>query len=172
MERLLLPKMLFSLFVQLILFHGLLAHAQSSSMLGYTPLAVKTPYLHAWISSNLNENSNEVQSPAGIWPNFVSADRVGFTMPVSCSLLIVKQILGWAGMIRVDGQGYQWMGENALGINFTKTVASGIRVTPTKSIFTIEAGHIRFNVTYLSPIEVRSFYLKINSGKYLIRYTA
>lgn len=57
-------------------------------------------------------------------------------------------------MIRVDSQPYQWMGNS--GFNLTRTVTS--KLTPSKSIFRIEAGPIQFNVTFLSPIEVRILY--------------
>ncbi len=57
-------------------------------------------------------------------------------------------------MIRVDNQGYQWMGSS--GFNFTRTATS--EITPSKSVFRLEAGPITFNVTFLSPIEVRIFY--------------
>ncbi|KAF5346060.1 hypothetical protein D9756_010802 [Leucocoprinus leucothites] len=109
----------------------LLAHAQSSFQLGYIPLAVKTPYLNAWISSNTGS------SPERAWPNFYTTDRE----------------FGWAGLIRVDNQPYQWMGNS--GFNFTNTVSSYI--TPTKSVFTIQAGPMQFNVTFFSPIEPNDY---------------
>lgn len=56
-------------------------------------------------------------------------------------------------MIRVDGQSYRWIG-NAASDN-TRTVTS--EITPSRSIFRLEAGPIQLNVTYLSPIEVRLF---------------
>lgn len=59
-------------------------------------------------------------------------------------------------MIRVDDQPYQWMGNDLWapsgGLNFSKTMAS--EITPSKTIFRIEAGPIQFNVTFLSLIEV------------------
>jgi hypothetical protein len=58
-------------------------------------------------------------------------------------------------MIRVDGQPYQWLG-NASNYNFSSTVANNI--TPTKTIFTIQAGHMKFNATFFSPVEVYSFH--------------
>jgi hypothetical protein len=52
-------------------------------------------------------------------------------------------------MVRVDGQAYQWMGA---GYPFSTTVMSTI--TPTQTVFRIEAGPVQFNATFLSPIEV------------------
>jgi hypothetical protein len=63
--------------------------------------------------------------------------------------------MGWIGMIRVDGQPFQWLG-NFPNYNFTNTVASTI--TPTKTIFTIQAGHMKFNATFFTPIEVYPFH--------------
>jgi hypothetical protein len=61
-------------------------------------------------------------------------------------------------MIRIDGQAYQWLGDSLL-VNFSTTVANTI--TPTRTIFTIQAGSMTFNVTFFSPIEVYRFLLRI-----------
>lgn len=65
------PTMFFALSLQTLLFYGLLAFAQSPFQPGYTPLAVKTPYLHGWIASD-----GDNPSPARVWPNFLTTDRV------------------------------------------------------------------------------------------------
>ncbi|KAF9445097.1 hypothetical protein P691DRAFT_735541 [Macrolepiota fuliginosa MF-IS2] len=119
--------MLSILFLQVTLFYGLLVSAQSSFPLGYIPLAVKTPYLNGWIASDTGA------SPAHNWPNFFTTDRT----------------LGWGGMIRVDNQAFQWMGDS--GFNFTKTLVS--EISPTKSVFRLQAGPMQFNVTFFTPIE-------------------
>jgi hypothetical protein len=59
-----------SALLQALVFHGLLAHAQSSFQLGYIPLTVKTPYLNGWIVSNTGS------SPEQAWPNFYTTERV------------------------------------------------------------------------------------------------
>ncbi|KAJ3568846.1 hypothetical protein NP233_g5446 [Leucocoprinus birnbaumii] len=123
--------MVFSLILHVAVFYGLLACAQTTLQIPFVPLAVKTPYLNAWYS-----NSDSTISPAVNWPQFFTNDK----------------ILGWAGIVRVDGKAYQWLG-SPLGLsgNKTKTVMSTI--TPTKSIFRIEAGPVQFNATFFSPIE-------------------
>jgi hypothetical protein len=53
-----------------LLSFGLLAHAQSQSVLGDLPLAVKTPYLHSWIQSN------SLKAPEQVWPNLFTQNKV------------------------------------------------------------------------------------------------
>ncbi|KAF9007841.1 hypothetical protein BDQ17DRAFT_1323784 [Cyathus striatus] len=58
-------------------------------------------------------------------------------------------VIGRSGWIRVDGTTYMWMGA---GFN-PKANTTASYITPTRSIFTFEAGQIAFNATFLSPIE-------------------
>jgi hypothetical protein len=60
--------MVLSLFLYVILFYGLLAHAQSLIQLPFIPLAVKTPYLNAW-------SLNSAAPPTG-WSQFFTNDKV------------------------------------------------------------------------------------------------
>ncbi|TFK38775.1 hypothetical protein BDQ12DRAFT_651125 [Crucibulum laeve] len=97
--------------------------SESSLPAPSVPLAVKSPYLNAWING---------ASPGSTWPTFWTTNR----------------ILGWAGYVRVDGQTYQWLGNDGTAANISASY-----VTPTRSIFTMTAGSLEFNVTFLSPIE-------------------
>ncbi|KAF9444145.1 hypothetical protein P691DRAFT_736930 [Macrolepiota fuliginosa MF-IS2] len=127
---------MFSSLLSLMLLCGLPVFAQSPLQLGYIPLAVKTPYLHGWVASR----NGSTQPPAHIWPNFFTTDR----------------ILGWCGMIRVDNQVYQWLGDGVgFDFNFTNTLAN--EITPTKSVFRLQAGPIQFNATFLSPVETTDY---------------
>jgi hypothetical protein len=65
--------------------------------------------------------------------------------------------MGWTGFVRVDGLTYQWMGMTGNMTNLTSTV-----ITPTRSIFTVQAGAMLLNVTFLSPIEVRVVFFCLN----------
>ena len=75
------------------------------------------------------------------------------------------QTLGWNGFIRVDGSVYSWMGSAFndgdlkfdLGPDKDKAAAKleGFTITPTRTIYSLLAGPMRFNFTFLSPIEVR-----------------
>lgn len=60
-----------------------------------------------------------------------------------------NQITGWAGLIRVDGHSYTWMG-NPGPDPVTQTA---FEYTSTKSIFTMSVnGQVEMNITFFSPI--------------------
>ncbi|KAJ3568312.1 hypothetical protein NP233_g5795 [Leucocoprinus birnbaumii] len=101
-------------------------NAQTNLEIPFVPLAVKSPLLNTWIAKN-GDNF-----PAGQWPTIFTSNWVQ----------------GWACFARVDGQAYQWMGKT---FNSSRTVMGTI--TPTKTIFRIEAGPIQFNATFFTPIE-------------------
>lgn len=85
--------MLSALFLQITLLYGLLASAQTPPQLGYTPLAVKSPYLHGWIASN-----DDGSSPARIWPNFFTTSRVSYLSSFNtCELNHVNIVGIWMG---------------------------------------------------------------------------
>ncbi|EKM77075.1 hypothetical protein AGABI1DRAFT_130801 [Agaricus bisporus var. burnettii JB137-S8] len=120
------------LFLLLPVVFGQLLYAQSHTLLGNFPFAVKTPYLHDWI---LNSNG---EAPNKAWPNIFSRRREA----------------ALSAMIRVDGQPYKWLG-NSIVTNFSTAVAS--EITPTSTIFTIQAGPMKFNVTFFTPIEPNDY---------------
>jgi hypothetical protein len=60
-------------FLCFLLSLGLLAHAQSSILLGYIPLIVKTPYLHCWV------RSNSQTAPEQVWPTLFAPTHVSHT---------------------------------------------------------------------------------------------
>lgn len=140
------------LFLSSFLSFGLLAYAQLPSSPGGFPLAVKTPYLHSWIFDN-NQTA-----PEQIWPTVFTQNKVSdYFYAKSPKFHSAGKILGWNGMIRVDNKSYQWLGAFSGDSTFSTTVASGSRITPTTTIFTIHAGPMRFNATFFSPIEVYHF---------------
>lgn len=65
-----------------------------------------------------------------------------------------NQITGWAGLIRVDGESYTWM-----GLPGTNTVnQTAFEYTSTKSIFTMNVGgQVEMNITFLSPLTPKDF---------------
>ncbi|EEB90538.1 hypothetical protein MPER_11240, partial [Moniliophthora perniciosa FA553] len=101
------------------------------------PLLIRSPYFSSWVAPN---------APAS-WPNFWSGNRT----------------LGWGGFVRVDGSVYEWMGvafnDGGLRFNLTdgqvKAAAKveSINITPTRTVYTVTAGPMRLNFTFLSPIE-------------------
>lgn len=60
-----------------------------------------------------------------------------------------NQVFGWAGIIRVDGTPYTWMGSipDTMSVNQT-----AYEYTSTKSIFTMNAGAVEMKITFLSPV--------------------
>ncbi|KAL2836099.1 hypothetical protein BJY01DRAFT_258783 [Aspergillus pseudoustus] len=94
------------------------------------PLAVKSPYLSTWLSAGSDGGNGGYL--AGEWPTFWEG-----------------QITGWAGLVRVDGQVYTWMGlPGSTTVNQT-----AYEYTSTKSIFTMRVGDmVEMKITFLSPI--------------------
>lgn len=94
------------------------------------PLAVRTPYLSTWVSTHNKETLN------GQWPIFWTGAEVG-----------------WAGLLQVDNVTYEWMGYpgSALG-NIESVTTESVHYTATKTIYTISAGKVGVNVTFLTPI--------------------
>ncbi|KAI4960699.1 hypothetical protein J4E86_002324 [Alternaria arbusti] len=69
---------------------------------------------------------------------------------------ISGQILGWTGLIKVDGNTFVWMGKPDGYNDFANQTS--YEYTSTKSIFTITAGDtVQLKVTFLSPITPNDF---------------
>ncbi|RKF53563.1 Glutaminase A [Erysiphe neolycopersici] len=93
------------------------------------PLAVKSPYLNVLLAAGNKGGGGYL---AGQWAKFWTG-----------------QTVGWAGLIRVDGIVYTWMG--APGPQ--PVTQTAFEYTSTKSIFTLNAGsRVELQVTFLSPI--------------------
>ncbi|KAF9790927.1 hypothetical protein BJ322DRAFT_417052 [Thelephora terrestris] len=92
------------------------------------PLAVKMPYLQAWLpkgGANCSLNSG--------WQTFRGDSK-----------------LTWTGMLRVDGQLFIWMGDPG---NTSAAVQKYMTITPTRTIITLTCGAVDLTATFLSPIE-------------------
>ncbi|OBZ70559.1 hypothetical protein A0H81_09078 [Grifola frondosa] len=96
------------------------------------PLAIRSPYFSAWHVST-NGSSQLTQS----WPTFWTP---------------AAPILGWAGKIRVDGNTFSWLGDDGAAPTNISNVTS-TQITPTRTIFTMQAGPMNVTVTFISPIE-------------------
>ncbi|KAF8897656.1 DUF1793-domain-containing protein [Infundibulicybe gibba] len=95
------------------------------------PLAVRTPYLSAWLPQGAGAALNDV------WPTFWTG-----------------QIVGWAGFVKVDGKPFSFLGApNVPGVTFTKATQKSSQFTSTQSIFVLSAGPVDLTVRFLSPVE-------------------
>ena len=54
--------------------------------------------------------------------------------------------------VRVDGTGYILQG--AQRANYIVSNVIAVFITPTRTIFMMDAGPVRLNLTYLTPVEV------------------
>jgi Domain of unknown function (DUF5127)/Domain of unknown function (DUF4964) len=94
------------------------------------PLAVRSPYLSAWSSTHAKETLN------GQWPIFWTGGQVG-----------------WSGLVRVDNTTYEWLGYASSALaNIEPVVTESIEYTATRSIYTLTAGKVGLNVTFLTPV--------------------
>ncbi|KAI0650358.1 DUF1793-domain-containing protein [Trametes meyenii] len=95
------------------------------------PLAVRSPYLSAWLNQGAGTALNDA------WPVFWTGS-----------------ILGWAGFVKVDGTAYSWLGVPGVPkVNFTKATQKSFEFTSTQSNFGMNAGPVDLNITFLSPVE-------------------
>ncbi|KAF9527912.1 hypothetical protein CPB83DRAFT_371296 [Crepidotus variabilis] len=68
-----------------------------------------------------------------------------------------RQDLGWMTAIRVDGTSYVL---TASQNNFQLAQGLAAAITPTRSVFTMQAGSVNLNLTYISPIEPSDWVLQ------------
>ncbi|KAK7060516.1 hypothetical protein VNI00_001281 [Paramarasmius palmivorus] len=95
------------------------------------PLAVRTPYLSAWLPQGSGAALNDV------WPTFWTGS-----------------ILGWAGFAKVDGTAYSFLGVPSVpSATFTKATQKSFKFTATQSTFVLSAGPVDLTVNFLSPVE-------------------
>ncbi|OZJ01501.1 hypothetical protein BZG36_05574 [Bifiguratus adelaidae] len=97
------------------------------------PLAVRQPYLSTWSFAD---------SIVGNWPEFWTGG----------------QIKGWSAFARVDGKAYPIMGnpgQDPIG-SAGNAAQTSLTITPTKSIYVMQAGAVKVTMTFLSPVEPQS----------------
>ncbi|KAI0058455.1 hypothetical protein BV25DRAFT_1902161 [Artomyces pyxidatus] len=106
-----------------------LAQAQQTLFPAAVPLAIRSPYFSCW------EPTTKGTIFGRAWPTF-------FTGPV----------LGWAGLAKIDDVPYSWLGNDG-SAPWNVTNLTGMTITPTRSIFSVQAGPVELTITFLSPIE-------------------
>jgi hypothetical protein len=97
-------------------------------------LAVRSPYLNFWITTK-DTSGKSLRAPGGTWP-----------------IAWNGRIIGWQGLVRVDGVAYEWQGQDG-GPTFATTIEGSTILTPTTTMFTVAAGPVELTLTYLSPVE-------------------
>lgn len=101
------------------------------------PLAVRTPYLSAWLPQGL-DGAGSGRALNSEWPTFWRLDET----------------LGWAGLVKVDGKAYSFLGAPIVtGASFSKAVQTSSHYTSTQTVFAMTAGTVDLTITFLSPIE-------------------
>jgi Domain of unknown function (DUF5127)/Domain of unknown function (DUF4965)/Domain of unknown function (DUF1793)/Domain of unknown function (DUF4964) len=106
------------------------------------PMAVRSPYLSTWLPATI--------LPA-TWPQFWTGHVTAMT-----------------GIARIDGVSYTFMGDPAITLTvpngnqgtpstvggFERALQqTGLKVTPTRSVFTLEGGGVQLTAEFLSPVE-------------------
>ncbi|KAJ2905513.1 hypothetical protein MKZ38_005157 [Zalerion maritima] len=95
------------------------------------PLAVRNPYLNLWLDGE--PHAYKTGYLPGSWPRHWTGS-----------------IVGWEGLVRVDGKAYNWMG-SAFDEEMVDQVA--FEYTSTRSTFTMEVnGTVGMRVNFLTPV--------------------
>lgn len=97
---------------------------------GTMPFGIRSPYLNTWILNN---------GPGASWPRFW-----------------INRNTGWSGLVRIDGVTYQWLGGMGTGIatsDLRYPTVTNLEITPTRTIYTQQAGSMKLVITSFSPIE-------------------
>lgn len=99
------------------------------------PLAVRNPYLSTWMPS----------------------DRVE-QLPYADSQFWAGQELGWAVMVRIDGQAYSLMGVSGLeGTDILPAKVRRAEFTSTHSLFDLTAGGVALTLDFFSPVSPSNY---------------
>ncbi|KAF5339378.1 hypothetical protein D9611_009811 [Ephemerocybe angulata] len=95
------------------------------------PVVNRSPYFGVWATT---EDTKVDPTVAG-------------TVPMTWSW----RALNWTGYVRVDGQVWQWLGSDHPGV--TPATTTGTYLSATQTMFTLDAGPVTLNVSFLSPVE-------------------
>ncbi|EMD37369.1 hypothetical protein CERSUDRAFT_114042 [Gelatoporia subvermispora B] len=101
------------------------------------PLTVRSPYFSCWMMSTANLQLLEQ------WSRFWN-----YASPSKGDPFLTLQ-----GLVIIDDKVYQWLGDWNNGGSFSAATVTRFSVTPTRTIFEMQAGPIGINITFLSPIE-------------------
>ncbi|ESZ97777.1 hypothetical protein SBOR_1838 [Sclerotinia borealis F-4128] len=126
------------------------------------PLAVKSPYMNTWLESGSVGGSGGILP--GYWPRFWAGPQPDNSVAGGAG-----SVTGWAGLIKVDGTTYTWMG--AAGVNGVvppSVTQDHMEYTSSRSTFLMNvAGKVSMNVTFLSPLTPDDIRRQSVIGSYL-----
>ncbi|KZV98208.1 DUF1793-domain-containing protein [Exidia glandulosa HHB12029] len=124
-------KLLSVLLAALTVTNSLAAWTSTPFSPASVPLAVRSPYINAWLAQGAGTALNDN------WATFWTGS-----------------IVGWAGYVRVDGKVFLTMGAPSVpGVTApTKATQTDMTFTATSSKFTLTAGPVRIVYTFLSPV--------------------
>ncbi|KAK2625981.1 hypothetical protein QTJ16_004243 [Diplocarpon rosae] len=122
------------------------------------PLAVKSPYMSTWL-----EVGNNGGNLAGSWPRFWAGPQPGSVAGNNGA------VTGWAGLIKVDGATYTWMGDPVISSARPTLVSQeSFEYTSQRSTFIMNVGgKVTLNVTFLSPVTPTDLRRQSVIGTYL-----
>ncbi|TAQ86070.1 hypothetical protein B7494_g5616 [Chlorociboria aeruginascens] len=123
------------------------------------PLAVKSPYMNTWLEAGSSNNG----LLAGAWPRFWAGLQPGAVAGSTGA------VTGWAGLIKVDGTLYTWMGAPTVSGSLPPSVTQeSAEYTSERTTFIMNVdGLISMNVSFLSPITPNDFERQSIIGTYL-----
>ena len=135
------------------------AQGDASLWPSWVPLAVRSPYLSAWMNTtNVAFNASNVDGvhrPPTLFPQFLQG-LVYILPPMSTNAISpLIQHNSWVGLIQIDhARTFTWLGDpnDVSGLN--RSVLTNIEITPTRTIMNMTAGPLDLSITFLSPIEV------------------
>lgn len=115
--------------------------------------------MNTWLEVGANGNGNL----AGNWCRFWAGPQPGSVAGSTGA------VTGWAGLVKVDGTTYTWMGAPAVNGNFPPDVTQqSFEYTSQRSTFIMSvAGQISMNVTFISPITPTDLKRQSIVGTYL-----
>lgn len=104
-------------------------------------------------------NFQEIGPPSGklVYPDLIT--HVNIFLIINNRTGTTK---GWTGLIRVDGETYQFMGNAHVDGRPFGTFARQTShvVTPTQTIFDLQSGPLNITVTFFSPVEYNNTQLQ------------
>ena len=122
----------YSVFRALILV-TVLMHSVAANLPSY-PLAVRNPFLSAWIPGDQSKN-----------------------LPAAQAQFWAGQELGWTILARVDGKTYSLFGRPKALSDCSLATQSSINYTSTHTVVDLQAGSVDFTIDFFSPVSPKNY---------------